>query len=1539
MLIGITRVRNQELILKDTLDFYAKLCDGGIYIYDDCSTDNTREIISFHPAIKGFIFSPTWNNDRLRAEWENREAIYQMAQMEKPDDTWFLYFDADERVEFNQSLLNNESIDAIYLRLFDFYITPSDVHRKYNGNLIHLRDWMGPEYRDILMLFRKSAKPKWHLPDQREPTLQKKYVRVKGPLGFVRHYGKSISVEQWEETCRYYVKHFPMYSEKWKARMGKAVHEGTSDFGNSLIIWKDKIEKGIPMTKIKEGMIIESEENDIKERRNLKILLTNHHLLDFTGSEVFTFTIADYLKKNGHDVTVYSKYSDRIRRYFDLRQIPIVDDLAKLNGKRFDVAHVHHNLNALEVRNFCQNVPIVFLSHGVLPFLEQPPLIDIHISKFLAVSEEVKNNLISKLADKNAVDIFRNIIDPYIFSPTSKIHKEPRNALVLSNRIDPSTEHIIREACNTLNIKCMFVGSRFGEIDYIQVPRYINHADIVFSLGRGAIEAMMCARIPLVYDYLGGDGLVTPSNFDDIMKCNFSGRSNKIKFSVDSLVEEIRQYKDEYGEELCKIACSYYGADTKIHELVEIYHNAIKIDVPPLTSTNQTLLEYILANINETRSYVQNSLQRTTQIKQVDNASAHIETPKHNCSIIIPVFNKLEFTKQCIEKLIENTPGELYEVIIVDNASTDGTHEFLACLEGDITIITNEINLGFAKACNLGARAASGKYLVFLNNDTIPHPGWLTELVKVADEHNDIGIVGSKLLFPDGTIQHAGVVIVKTPAGKLGNHLHWGYPGDFPPANQARDFQIVTAACMLIPRDLFFETGSFDERYINGMEDVDLCLKVRATGKRVFYCPSSVLTHFESKTEGRFDRVNDNETLFIQLWNDKIEEDKGNYLIKDGFRLEHVNGKAYWTYHDELFNKILSIVIYSRNSQPMLQRTIESIISHTLIPFEIIVLDQDSTGGTKNYLRTLHNIHTIFLNEDIHLAECLNQGLEKSNGDYIVFLDTSILLTTGWDTHFILNFHNNTGAVSAIVFNYSDLLNFKDLIRNPRKVEIDLNYFSSLLAKWNKDKSKEKGFLDPRIFMIKKDLITKIGMFDGCSSKTSFDLDYSLRVNEMGYEIIRATGALVYTQESSTPGIQRTSLCSKSNDSIPQLFGMPLTSIIILTFNQLKFTKECLKSILEYTKIPYELILVDNGSIDGTKEYLNIFAQDHNNVKLIFNDRNLGFAAGNNQGLEKAKGNYILLLNNDVVVTEGWLERLLSHLEQSPDISMVGPMSNVVSGPQLVEKVFYGNNMRNMDTFALDFAARNSGKMTSTMRLVGFCLLIRKEVFDVIGVFDENYNSGNFEDDDLCLRSFIAGYQNIIAGDVFIHHYGSMTFKGNAIDYQATMKDNLQYFSHKWKDFVEVSGNHYKVRLTRDQQLKKLLEWGEERFSQGDLRSAIKIFQRILYLDGTNSQALNNLGVIQWQTGDMVSAMKTFQIVLKFNPKDPDALANLLQAATETGKFELIKQDLLNILPQEQPGNPDVAKLIVALRTAYANAEVTVTGESYQGHGIDNDAH
>jgi GT2 family glycosyltransferase/Flp pilus assembly protein TadD len=245
-----------------------------------------------------------------------------------------------------------------------------------------------------------------------------------------------------------------------------------------------------------------------------------------------------------------------------------------------------------------------------------------------------------------------------------------------------------------------------------------------------------------------------------------------------------------------------------------------------------------------------------------------------------------------------------------------------------------------------------------------------------------------------------------------------------------------------------------------------------------------------------------------------------------------------------------------------------------------------------------------------------------------------------------------------------------------------------------------------------------------------------------------------------------------------------LTSIIILTLNQLEFTQKCIKSIFEQTKERFELIIVDNGSTDGTVEYLQSKLRDRRpeiRIKILQNKSNLGFAAANNQGLAEARGYYILLLNNDVVLTRGWLQRLLACAEQDTKIGIVGPRTNYVVGPQRVPEVSYDlDSLEGLNRFAEKFAAINYGQCKSQWRIVGFCMLIKRNVIEKIGGLDTRYGLGNFEDDDFCIRAKLAGFKSMIAADCFVHHFGGKTFSGAHIDYQENLNKNWEIFKDKW---------------------------------------------------------------------------------------------------------------------------------------------------------------
>jgi GT2 family glycosyltransferase/acetyltransferase-like isoleucine patch superfamily enzyme/2-polyprenyl-3-methyl-5-hydroxy-6-metoxy-1,4-benzoquinol methylase/Flp pilus assembly protein TadD len=240
-----------------------------------------------------------------------------------------------------------------------------------------------------------------------------------------------------------------------------------------------------------------------------------------------------------------------------------------------------------------------------------------------------------------------------------------------------------------------------------------------------------------------------------------------------------------------------------------------------------------------------------------------------------------------------------------------------------------------------------------------------------------------------------------------------------------------------------------------------------------------------------------------------------------------------------------------------------------------------------------------------------------------------------------------------------------------------------------------------------------------------------------------------------------------------------LTSIIILGYNQLALTKACLESIEKFTTVPYEIIIVDNGSNNETIEYFQQYNDVRDHVQVIFNGGNRGFAAGNNQGLALARGEYVLLLNNDTVVTDGWLSRMLAIFDNYPDVGLVGPMSNYVSGPQLITDVPY-KNMEQMHQFAKQMADEYCGQTAEFSRLVGFCLLARRAVVDRIGGLEEKFGSGNFEDDDFCIRTALAGFKARIAKDVFIHHVGGQTFQALNINYQQSLEKNWGIFKTKW---------------------------------------------------------------------------------------------------------------------------------------------------------------
>ena len=238
-------------------------------------------------------------------------------------------------------------------------------------------------------------------------------------------------------------------------------------------------------------------------------------------------------------------------------------------------------------------------------------------------------------------------------------------------------------------------------------------------------------------------------------------------------------------------------------------------------------------------------IEKDVSLKNID-----LEFPTHDhpeISIIIAVYNEWDYTLACLRSIIINKPKASFEIIVIDDCSMDQTPEALRVVKG-IKVITNNENQGFLLSCNRAAKEATGKFLYFLNNDVQVLPGWLDELHQTFTEIPEAGLVGSKLIYPDGRLQEAGGAVWED--GSATNFGRGDDPGK-PEYNFLKDTDYCSGASIMVPAKIFRRLGGFDERFVPAYyEDTDLAFSVRKMGLRVIYQPFSQVVHFEGITAG-----------------------------------------------------------------------------------------------------------------------------------------------------------------------------------------------------------------------------------------------------------------------------------------------------------------------------------------------------------------------------------------------------------------------------------------------------------------------------------------------------------------------------------------------------------------------------------------------------------------------------------------------------------------------------------------------------------------
>jgi len=354
----------------------------------------------------------------------------------------------------------------------------------------------------------------------------------------------------------------------------------------------------------------------------MKILITNFHLIYLSGLDLFTADLAEELKKAGHDVYIFVREMGFMAEKVKKSGIPITDKLEDFKNINFDVIHAHHNITAILVRAAFPEVPMIFMAHGILPQLDNPPEIDIGIDKYVAASRGVAKHLTKNHGvPSDKIEIVGNFIDFKKFFSKKEPAIIPKKLLFLSNHNDKNVIKVIKNSCRELRIEYIKVGLLDNPRE--NVEDYINEADIVVTLGRGALEAMACERNVIVYDMNGGDGIVTPENFFELSDKNFSGTIFRYQYDKKLFVVELKKYNRGNGRILRNYVKKNYNSSLVISKLEKIYEDSLSYGITSAQRSGKIKNKRFLKLVKEANK---NYLLKINciQMKEIPALSFHI---------------------------------------------------------------------------------------------------------------------------------------------------------------------------------------------------------------------------------------------------------------------------------------------------------------------------------------------------------------------------------------------------------------------------------------------------------------------------------------------------------------------------------------------------------------------------------------------------------------------------------------------------------------------------------------------------------------------------------------------------------------------------------------------------------------------------------------------------------------------------------------------------------------------------------------------------
>ena len=591
--VALLRIRNEELIIKDTLDHLSEFVDG-ICVYDDNSSDKTLDIVRSHPAVVLIIQNMNWlpgKTNRLISETRHREILRQFAtKMFNP--SWFFCCDADERfigdikIFFETPECDLKPL-AIRLSLFDAYMTVNDKKPFIAENeLLGFRRYFGPERRDIIMIWNKFANAKFLGLDSREPTVN---CEVK-TLFYVQHYGKSLSEEHWEETCDYYVNNFPRetYGEKWQNRKGKAIHE-YSDFENPLYCWGDNLFQNSIQTHPTSSTLQKIE----------RVLITNIWFNVFSGSEMVCLELYLYLESIGIAVDIVANsVSDDMKKYCEENDINLYSSTYFKPTEDYDLVWVHHNYVPFNLLN--EQIDRLsrarFIFHHMSPFepLEAtyfPEIESTLASSILSNSWETLEAISSLGIGKQRIEVFGNPA-PSEFRDGARLRKNLHNVLFVTNHPPQEILELMEMLVNEgFTIKHLGMGSRLATNQKISKGD-INWADAIVTIGK-SVQYAILNKLPIyIYDIHGGEGwLDSPEKMELSARTNFTGRPKCRKLNSGEIYSELLNGFEKASASACNVNEVITNKFDLTHKMTEVLRKLEQSSFGAIKMLDQNLLK------------------------------------------------------------------------------------------------------------------------------------------------------------------------------------------------------------------------------------------------------------------------------------------------------------------------------------------------------------------------------------------------------------------------------------------------------------------------------------------------------------------------------------------------------------------------------------------------------------------------------------------------------------------------------------------------------------------------------------------------------------------------------------------------------------------------------------------------------------------------------------------------------------------------------------------------------------------------------------